>query len=97
MYKVIRAKTAREDIKNIARFIAKDNPYRAISFTQELLEKTEKTISLFPNSGSSNSNTSYIPYENYLIFYDVNESSKTVCITHIINSAQYSAYKNLKN
>jgi plasmid stabilization system protein ParE len=48
MYKVIRSITARKELKDIARFIAQNDHFRAVSFTKELIETTKTLLSLFP-------------------------------------------------
>jgi plasmid stabilization system protein ParE len=96
MYKVLRTKNASNDIKKIARFIAKDNPYHALSFTQSLIENTATTLSIFPEAGTKYADSYFIPYKDYCIFYKIDLKKKTVRITHIKHAAQYSAYKYLK-
>ncbi len=95
MYQVIRAKEADNDLNSIADYIALDNPYRAITFVLDLLHAVEKVLSEFPDSGTKHRVYHCIPYERYLIFYDINHKTKTVEITHIKNTAQYNSYKNL--
>jgi len=51
MYKVIRSKLAREDVKNITRYIAKDNPSRAITFTHKMVNNFQNKVSTFPKAG----------------------------------------------
>ena len=96
MFKVHISEQADKDLENIAKFIALDNPYRAITFIQELIDSVTNKLSMFPDSGVGKSNSSYLPYKNYLIFYDIDRNSKIIGITHIFNSAQYSAYESLQ-
>jgi len=94
MYIVKHSQEAERDIKNIAFYIAKENPYKAISFTQELLEKG-KSLSFFPKKGIRCKNYYYLIHKNYLLFYDIKERKKEVEIIHIKNASQYTAYKSL--
>ena len=67
MFNVISSKNADENIVNIAEFIALDNPYRAITFTQELLESTRSRLSSFPYSGKKTLTSYYIPGVSQLL------------------------------
>ena len=93
MYEVVRSKLARDDIKNITRYIAKDNPYRALAFTQEMVENFENKVSIFPKIGVKCNNFYYTVYQGYYIFYDIYEDKQAILIVRIINSAQYTEYK----
>ena len=63
MYTVNITLPADEDLKKIARYIALDNPYRAISFTLELLKSVEKVLSQFPEAGKKYKNAYCLPYK----------------------------------
>ncbi|MCJ8269389.1 MAG: type II toxin-antitoxin system RelE/ParE family toxin [Psychrosphaera sp.] len=95
MYTVLRAKSAQDDIKTIARHIAKDSPQNALNFIESLLESAKTTLSVFPESGAKYESCYLLPYRDYCIFYDIDHKNKTVKITHIKNAAQYNAYKHL--
>jgi toxin ParE1/3/4 len=95
MYKIYRTGKATQDIKKIAEYISIDNPNRALTFVQELLGKVSTQISQFPHSGKAIKSFHYVIYKNYLIFYKINDKSKSIYISHIENSANYSAYKKL--
>jgi plasmid stabilization system protein ParE len=93
MYKVARSKLAREDIKSITRYIAKDSPSRAITFTQEMVGNFQNKVSLFPKTGMKCNDFYYTIYQGYYIFYDIYEHKQEILIVRIINSAQYTEYK----
>ncbi len=95
MYQVFISEQADTDLENIAEYIAQDNPYRAISFTQQMLDSITSQLSSFPDLGIGYFDSAYIPYKNYLVFCDINRGSQMIWVTHIINSAQYTAYKDL--
>lgn len=98
MYKVKIAKDVIRDIRNISLYIAQENPYRALSFAQELLDKAESILSLFPLSGKkSYQDYRLLVYKNYYIFYKVDEKKREVWLSKIANPANYSAYKGLIN
>ena len=85
---------AEHELNAIALYIAEDSPQRAITFTDEIIDKFIDVISLFPLSGMKYREYLCFKYKRYLVFYKVNEMEKKVYIMHIINSAQYMEYKN---
>lgn len=94
MYHIIRSEPARQDIKNIARYIAKDNPYKAVSFVQGMIDRFESLVSNFPRSGKKYKDFYlYVYHKNYFIFYDIKDEIQTVELLRIINSAQYTEYQ----
>ncbi len=95
LYTVIMAKSVEDDLEEIARFIAEDNPYKALSFINEILREAESALSLFPTKFKQYKGCYMWPYKGYLIFYDVNHESKTAQILLITHSAQFNKYKHL--
>ena len=94
-YNVIKAKSVEDDLEEIANYIAEDNPYRAISFTQEILRDAENTLNHFPKKLQRYKDCHMWPYKGYLVFYDINEISKTVEIIMVTHASQYNKYKHL--
>lgn len=86
--------TAKKDLKEISAWILKESKdiITTKKFTQELISECEK-LDTFPNAGSYPKDKilvslefHYITYKNYLIFYKVDENSKTVNIMAVLNS-----------
>jgi plasmid stabilization system protein ParE len=81
---------------NIAEYIALDNPVRAETFIEEIVESLSKTLSIFPLAGKvyeemeAKIEVRSLPYKNYVSFYKVRND--VVEILFIFNSAQ-----NIKN
>lgn len=94
MYKVNRTAKASQDLKKIAFYISLDNPYKALSFTRELIDSFNKQVSIYPRTGVKCKKFYYYIYRNYLIFYKIREQKKEIMISHIIHSSRYNAYKN---
>jgi addiction module RelE/StbE family toxin len=92
MYKLEYLPTARQDMIGIARYITRNlaNPEAAEKLSVELIEAAD-SLSAFPYA-----NPAYIPIkpvlheyrkflvQNYLIFYRVDEKTKTVTVTRVI-------------
>jgi toxin ParE1/3/4 len=81
---------AEADLERIGDYIAEDNPQRAASFIQELLERCER-LAETPNGFSlvpryEHTGVRRRPYGNYLIFYRAGEDR--IEILHILNGAQ---------
>lgn len=83
---------AREDLRAIVRYIARDNPVRARSFGQELRDKT-RPLAHHPNlgrtarSGLPTSVRELIVHRNYIVIYRVLTESRTVEILRIKHAA----------
>lgn len=93
MYNVLKTLKANGDLDNIADYIAKDSPYRAISFVQEMINNFQNKVSLFPKAGMKCNDFYFTVYQGYYIFYDIYEHKQEILIVRIINSAQYTEYK----
>lgn len=95
-YEIIISPQADQELEDIALFIAEDSPKRAISFIDELLDSVQTRLTSFPYIGKEYKfKQRMIVFKGYIIFYGVNETTKTVSISHILNPAKYSAYKHL--
>ena len=89
---------ARRDLVNIWKYIAGDDPDNASRFCVELMD-VAGSLRLFPYQHGSyihQAQTRKYPYRSYLIFYDVNEESKTVEILRFWHSAQNQSRLRLK-
>jgi plasmid stabilization system protein ParE len=95
MYQVYITEPAEQDLEEIAEYIAIDNPYRALSFIEEIQSTALKVLSEFPKSGKRYKKSYCFPFHHYLIFYDVNDKQRTVAIHTIKHSGQYKAYRPL--
>ena len=92
-YRVIVTDSAKQDLREIAYWIASQAKDSNISkkFVQELYEKCQK-LDTFPNGGALpkyrvllTAGYRYISHKNYLIFYFVDETEKSVYIMAIFN------------
>lgn len=69
-YKVIISPQADKELEDIAVFIAKDNPERAIAFVSELLERIEGSLTQFPYIGRAcKLNQRMLALKGYIVFY----------------------------
>jgi plasmid stabilization system protein ParE len=64
-YRVYFTDQAQNDFHSIIDFIAADNPTRALSFVDELLDRSTMILSQFPNSGRTIGTARYIVLDNY--------------------------------
>jgi toxin ParE1/3/4 len=79
-YTISYSEDAVADFDSILHFIAQDNPLRAISFVDELRQKAENALELFPNAGKQFGRSRMLSFGNYIILYRVDEPAKTVTI-----------------
>jgi len=90
MIEIILTKEAENDLVDIIEYIARDNPKRAKTYTVELLEKADNTISTFPFScplDNKKLNIRKFIYGKYNIYYKYIESEEKAYILHIFNAA----------
>ena len=82
------SRDAVEDLADIAVYIAKDSPIRAVTFTDELTDKA-RSLALAPLKGARRDNLfpglRVLPYGNYNIYYRV--KSEMLIVVRIMNSA----------
>ena len=97
MYKIKISKKADNDIENLIAYIALDNPYRAVSFTGELLSSVKSMLSSFPFLGKEKWGLRVLVCKGYYVLYRVNDEKKEVSLTRIINPANYTAYRGFIN
>lgn len=87
---VVLTQAAEADLEQIGDYIARDNPARAISFVQELLDRCRnlaampEAFALVPRYESLG--VRRLVHGRYLVFYRVTE--RQVQVLHILNGAQ---------
>lgn len=85
------APEAVSDLKDIGRYIARDNPERAVSYVRELRAKMQK-IGENPKGYAIRDDLSTslrsAPYQSYLIFFQI-EQDDVVRIMRVIHGARY--------
>ena len=87
---------AKQELEDIAYFIALDNPSRARIFVKELVASMRKTLSTFPDGGEVyKGDIRKIAYKGYTAFYQVNHGIQRVNILHIVNLTQPLSVRNL--
>lgn len=93
-YRVILTDTGKQDLRDIAAYIARQAQDREIGkrFAIELRERC-KRLNSFPQIGALPKDHvlralgyRFVPYREYLIFYEINEDAKTVSVFAIFNS-----------
>lgn len=93
MYRVNWRPKAREDLREIVRYIGKGSPATAKKFGKELRDKT-KPLAEFPNMGRTGRPglpdwlRELVAHKNYIIFYRVLDDSRTVEILRVKHAAQ---------
>jgi toxin ParE1/3/4 len=86
MFTVKYPPVALSDLRSIANYIARDNPHRAISFINELQERTNDFLAIAPNGGTPyKNNTRYFVVRNYVVLYEVNDVERYVDVLHIVS------------
>ena len=88
-YKIIISAASRQKLKQIANYIAQDNPTRAISFIDEMQKSFEQTLAIMPYSGREiKPQIRMLPLKRYNIFYQVNEAEHSVYVLDIFAGSQ---------
>ena len=100
-YKILRTDKADEQLRDIIFYIAEDSG--SVDIALNYLDKLENAISnlsIFPNSGSTQryailrrQGYKVLIVEQHLVFYKVNDTSKTVIIYAVVDGRR--EYKNL--
>lgn len=92
-YKVILTDTAKQDLREIALYIAEESKDKEIAkaFVNELREKTKK-LQEYPNRGSLPDDRvlkalgyKFLVHKEYLLFYLTDEADKKVYVMAIFN------------
>jgi toxin ParE1/3/4 len=91
-YKLIWSPVSRDDLRDIVRFIASDNPERAESFAYELMAQTDM-LQDHPEIGRSvpehrNATVREIIFRPYRIVYRVDHTKKVVEIARVWHAAR---------
>ena len=91
-YKLIWSPAARDDLRDVVGFIARDNPDRAMSFGYELISKTDR-LQEFPELGRvvpeyRSQRIREIILRPYRIVYRVNHERRQCEIVRLWNSAR---------
>jgi len=91
-YKLIWSPVSRDDLRDIVRFIARDNPQRAESFAYQLMAQTDK-LQDHPEIGRSvpehrNMTTREIIFRPYRIVYRVDHPRRLVEIARVWHAAR---------
>jgi plasmid stabilization system protein ParE len=64
---------AEADFDAIQHYIAADNPFRAITFVEELRDSAVGFLSVTPHAGSKIGQLRYFSRRNYVVVYRVND------------------------
>ena len=93
-YTIFRTKQFNKDLKEITRYIAKNNPHAALNFFQNLLCRIDTVLSVFPETFRRYKNCYMWPYKNYLLFYEIDKVERVVKLFMMSHASQYEKYKN---
>jgi toxin ParE1/3/4 len=91
-YKVIFSEPSIEDLENIVRFIARDNPQAAAEFGAKLIASV-RNLAIFPRLGrvvpeKNDENIREIVFKSYRIFYRIKDDAGTVEIARFWHAAR---------
>ena len=85
--------SARKGLLEIGQYIALDNPKRAMSFVDEIVDSLRKTLSIFPHSGKvvedlqfDDDEVRIWPHGNYNSYYRILEEAHTVEVLFVFNA-----------
>ncbi|MBX3531757.1 MAG: type II toxin-antitoxin system RelE/ParE family toxin [Rhizobiaceae bacterium] len=74
-YEVRFSSSAEADLDSILLYIAADNPVRAITFVEELRERTIDFLSVAPNAATSIGRFKYVVFGRYIVAYTVDDEA----------------------
>ena len=86
-FTVVFTPQADEDFDSIIDHIAKDDPARALSFVQELRDRTLNALSIVPSGGTAFKGSYFFPFGNYVVVYDIDDTNSRV-VVHIISHSR---------
>jgi len=91
-YKIIFSEPSIDDLENIGRFIARDNPQAAAQFGAKLIQSVRHLAS-FPRLGrvvpeKNDENIREIIFKSHRIFYRVTDTTRTVEIARFWHDAR---------
>ncbi len=76
-----------DELRGILEYITADNPQRAVTFVDELEQKTKSFLSSAPKGGSLyKGQTRYFPIGNYVVLYEIDEKNTQVNVLHIVSA-----------
>ena len=85
-YRVVFTSLADADLYGVLEYIAADSPARAISFVEELRDRTIKTLSMVPLGGTRRGSVRFFPFGDYVVVYEIYQEQQTV-VMHMISHA----------
>ena len=91
-YRVRIMPPAKAELKLIGKYIAQDNPFRAITFVDEIVTSFTNTLSVFPHSAKLTSDLGLdeeirmLPFKNYKCYYHVIEDKKIIEVLYVFNA-----------
>jgi plasmid stabilization system protein ParE len=77
-YEVRFSASAEADLDSILLYIAADNPVRAMSFVEELRERTIDFLSVAPNAATSIGRFKYVVFGRYVVAFTVDDAAAVV-------------------
>jgi toxin ParE1/3/4 len=91
-YSLIWAPTARDDLKSIVKFIARDNPERAASFGYQLIDQADK-LQEFPEIGrvvpeKRDPSVREIVFRPYRLIYRISHADHVIQIVRVWHAAR---------
>jgi plasmid stabilization system protein ParE len=79
------------DLEEIGEYIARDNPIRAVTFVNEIIDRC-LLIPQMPESSPLRENfykgVRVAPFGNYLIYYTIHKTEKEIRIERILHAAR---------
>ena len=85
-YEIIFSTDSRIELKEVTKYISRDNETNALKFSAKMISEIEERLSFMPMMYRQYKDIMRIfPYGNYIIFYEINEKKKQVEILHIIH------------
>lgn len=91
-YKIVFSDPSIEDLENIVRFIARDNPQAAARFGSKLIESV-RNLAAFPRLGrvvpeKNDENIREIIFKSYRIFYRVKDDARMIEIARFWHASR---------
>lgn len=90
MVKIKLTKKSRIDLQAIEDFIAEDNPSRAKSFVEEIIQSFISTVGEFPLSSpiyNRHKSIRRFIFHSYNVYYHFNEAKQEVTVLHVLNAS----------
>jgi toxin ParE1/3/4 len=88
-YTVILSPAADDDLIEIADFIAKDKPERAISFVMELEDRARNFLGAAPSAGTMyKDGLRFTVLSGYVVLYEIDDARNNVYVHHIFQGSR---------